>query len=249
MTSASRATAPMRVPVVTAITLTLTAATTATRLRGPAVVHVLRRDPTALRSGQVWRLLSPVLVQTDRSAVVVLATFVLCAAIGVFGEQVFPRGEWITLYVVGALVGHGIGEAFQPRQGGTSVAFAAILGGLAACPPARGAGAATRSDRSRPCDSARSTPARRHSRPAVPHRPCRRHDLVPAPPPSRCRSTGLHDTGVTLARGGAGDVHATGSRTLSGNPNRRRALSNTTARATSSSTSRRRASRTLFEFG
>ncbi len=132
MTSASRATAPMRVPVLTAITLTLTAATTATRLRGPAVVHVLRRDPTALRSGQVWRLLSPVLVQTDRSAVVVLATFVLCAAIGVFGEQVFPRGEWITLYVVGALVGHGIGEAFQPRQGGTSVAFVAILGGLAA---------------------------------------------------------------------------------------------------------------------
>ena len=132
MTSASRAPSSMRFPVLTAVTLTLTAATTATRLRGPAVVHALRRDPTALRSGQVWRLLSPVLVQTDRSAVVVLATFVLCAAIGVFGEQVFPRGQWITLYLVGALVGHGIGEAFQPRQGGTSVAFAAILGGLAA---------------------------------------------------------------------------------------------------------------------
>lgn len=132
MTSASHAPVQKRFPVLTVLTLTLTAATTATRLRGPGVVHALRRDPTALRSGQVWRLLSPVLVQTDRSAVVVIATFVLCAAIGVFGEQVFSRGQWITLYLVGALVGHGIGEAFQPRQGGTSVAFAAILGGLAA---------------------------------------------------------------------------------------------------------------------
>ena len=89
MTSASRAPVPMRFPILTVVTLTLTAATTATRFRGPGAVHALRRDPTALRSGQVWRLLSPVLVQTDRSAVVVIATFVLCAAIGVFGEQVF----------------------------------------------------------------------------------------------------------------------------------------------------------------
>jgi hypothetical protein len=34
--------------------------------------------------------------------------------------------------VCGALAGHGLGEAFQPLQGGTSVAFVGILGGLGA---------------------------------------------------------------------------------------------------------------------
>ena len=58
--------------------------------------------------------------------------FVLCAVIGVAAEQLLPRAEWILLYVVGVLVGHGIGEVFQPHQSGTSVAFAAVLGGIAA---------------------------------------------------------------------------------------------------------------------
>jgi rhomboid protease GluP len=119
-------------PVLTAATLTLTAAVTATRLGGPEVTDALRRDPTALGSGEVWRLLSPVLVQTDRSFVVVIAVFAVCAVIGVLGERLFCRRQWIALYLLGALVGHGIGEVFQPRQGGTSVAFAAVLGGLAA---------------------------------------------------------------------------------------------------------------------
>ena len=119
-------------PILTLITLGLTAAATATRLGGPAVLVALRRDPAELRSGQVWRLFSPVLVQSDESAVIVLATFALCAVIGVLGERVFSRKRWLTLYVLGVLVGHGIGEAFQPLEGGTSVAFAAILGGLAA---------------------------------------------------------------------------------------------------------------------
>jgi hypothetical protein len=40
--------------------------------------------------------------------------------------------RWLALYVAGALAGHAVGEAFQPLQGGTSVAFVRILGGLAA---------------------------------------------------------------------------------------------------------------------
>jgi hypothetical protein len=55
-----------------------------------------------------------------------------CAVIGVIGERVFSRPRWAALYLVGVLAGHGIGEVFQPRQGGTSVAFAGVLGGLAA---------------------------------------------------------------------------------------------------------------------
>jgi rhomboid protease GluP len=123
---------PGRFPVLTAVTLTLTVTLTATRLGGTGVEHALRRDPDALGSGELWRLLSPVLVQTDPSWFAVVSVFVTCAVIGVIGERVFSRPRWAALYLVGALAGHGIGEVFQPRQGGTSVAFAGVLGGLAA---------------------------------------------------------------------------------------------------------------------
>lgn len=121
-----------RFPILTAVTLFLTAAVTASRLAGPGVVEALRRDPSALRSGQLWRLLSPVLVQTDRSVLVVVGVLVAAAVVGAVAEQLFTPGRWIALYLVGALVGHGLGEVFQPLQGGTSVAFTALLGGLAA---------------------------------------------------------------------------------------------------------------------
>jgi rhomboid protease GluP len=114
------------------VTLGTTAAVTATRLWTPDVMEALWRDPGALGSGQLWRLLSPVLVQSDDSVLVVIAVFALCAVIGVLGERVFPPRRWIALYLLGALVGHGIGEVFQPDGGGTSVAFMGILGGLAA---------------------------------------------------------------------------------------------------------------------
>jgi hypothetical protein len=118
--------------VLTAITIGSTAAVTASRLTGTAVLGALRRDPAALKTGQVWRLVSPVLVQSDHSVAVVVATLATCTVVGALGEQVFSRRRWLTLYLLGALVGHGIGELFQPLQSGTSVAFAAILGGLAA---------------------------------------------------------------------------------------------------------------------
>jgi hypothetical protein len=77
-------------------------------------------------------LISPVLVQSDSSPVNVVLVFVVCAAIGIYGERFLSRRRWLTLYLCGALAGHAIGEAFQPLEGGTSVAFVGILGGLAA---------------------------------------------------------------------------------------------------------------------
>ena len=119
-------------PVLTGIALTATLLGTLTRLIGPGVFDSLRRDPTELGQGQLWRLLTPVLVQGDHSLLAIIGVFVLCAVIGVAGEWLLPRSEWLLLYLLGALAGHGIGETFQPHQSGMSVAFAGILGGLGA---------------------------------------------------------------------------------------------------------------------
>ena len=121
-----------RVPVLTTVALTTTLLGTLTRLSGDGVFHAVRRDPSALGDGQLWRLISPVLVQGDHSLVAVVSVFALCGVIGVVGERLMPPGEWLLLYLLGALAGHGIGEAFQPHQSGMSVAFFGILGGLAA---------------------------------------------------------------------------------------------------------------------
>lgn len=121
-----------RFPVLTASTLGLTALITATRLFTDGPLDALRRDPSALGDGQLWRLISPVLVQSDSSPVNVVLVFVACAAIGIYGERFLSRRRWLTLYLCGALAGHAIGEAFQPLEGGTSVAFVGILGGLGA---------------------------------------------------------------------------------------------------------------------
>jgi membrane associated rhomboid family serine protease len=121
-----------RLPVLTITTLGLSVAFTATRLFGDGPLDALRRDPTALGHGQVWRLVSPVLVQSDPALAGVALVFVACAMIGAFAERILSPGRWLTLYFCGALTGHAVGEAFQPLQGGTSVAFVGILGGLAA---------------------------------------------------------------------------------------------------------------------
>jgi len=120
------------VPVLTAIALTATLLGTITRLFGPGAFDALRRDPTQLGHGQLWRLLTPVLVQGDHSLLAIVVVFILCAVIGAAGEWLLPRTEWLLLYLLGALVGHGVGEFFQPHQSGVSVAFAGILGGVAA---------------------------------------------------------------------------------------------------------------------
>ena len=119
-------------PLLTASTLGASALVTATRLFTDVPLDALRRDPSALGHGQIWRLISPVLVQSDSSVVSVVLVFATCAAIGVYAEHFLSAGRWLTLYLCGALAGHGIGEAFQPLQGGTSVAFVGILGGLSA---------------------------------------------------------------------------------------------------------------------
>jgi rhomboid protease GluP len=101
----------------------------------PAVFSSLRRDPDALLHGEVWRLLSPVLIQADalehdgwwRA----LAVLVMVAAILSVAERNFGARRSLILYGVGALVGHGVGELWQPYGSGCSVAGCGVLGGLA----------------------------------------------------------------------------------------------------------------------
>jgi hypothetical protein len=101
----------------------------------PAVFTSLRRDPSALAHGEVWRVLSPVLVQADilqpggwwRT----IAVFALVAATLAVAQRTFGSVHALILYGVGAVVGHGIGQLWQPYGSGCSVAGCGALGGVA----------------------------------------------------------------------------------------------------------------------
>lgn len=90
----------------------------------------VRRDPEALVHGQVWRLISPVLVQPD-SWFSVITLGLTAAVVGTFAERTFGTWRVVVLLVAGALAGHGIGELWQPYSGGVSVAFCGPIGAVA----------------------------------------------------------------------------------------------------------------------
>ena len=60
----------------------------------PGIVTSLRRDPDGLRPGQLWRVVSPGLVQPDPVGTSI-AVFVMVAIDGVLAERTFQRRHWL----------------------------------------------------------------------------------------------------------------------------------------------------------
>jgi rhomboid protease GluP len=125
-----------RAPGLAALALVPTVVLTVAARFYPALFDALRRDPTALGRGEVWRLVSPVLVQADVLQAGglwrTMAVFVLVAGILAVGERAFGVGTTVLLYAIGAVVGHAVGEVWQPYASGCSVAGCGVLGGIVA---------------------------------------------------------------------------------------------------------------------
>ncbi|MFH8339389.1 rhomboid family intramembrane serine protease [Streptomyces sp. AM6-12] len=119
-----------RVPPVTAVLFLVTVAMTAAQFAFPAVLRALRRDPGALCSGEWWRALSPLLVQSPgRQA---LVTVPAVAALGIPAERIYGAWGTLALYLVPAAVGEGLGYVRQPHGAGDSNAVLGPAGGLVA---------------------------------------------------------------------------------------------------------------------
>jgi membrane associated rhomboid family serine protease len=97
----------------------------------PQIVPALWRDPKALASGQVWRLVSPLLVQSD-GLVAFITVFAGLLLVGVVVERLYGHLRWIILFFVGGLAGEIAGYAWQPYSSGTSVGVLGLVGGLVA---------------------------------------------------------------------------------------------------------------------
>jgi membrane associated rhomboid family serine protease len=118
-------------PLLTAAVWLVTATVSAIALLDHPVMRALQRNPSALRHGEIWRVLSPLLVQSDGWAQYA-DNLAFTAVIGFFAERAFGRGRWLALYLAGGLVGQLLGYVWEPPGGGNSVAVCGLAGGLLA---------------------------------------------------------------------------------------------------------------------
>lgn len=120
-----------RVPFATAAVLALSVTLTCASHFVPSIGEALQRNPSALMSGEVWRVVTPLFVQPDPWPITV-SIWGLLIVCGIAVEQLFGFAGWLALYATGAAVGEIAGYVWQPFGSGGSVAVAALLGGLIA---------------------------------------------------------------------------------------------------------------------
>ncbi|MGA4932894.1 hypothetical protein ACPCBC_22180 [Streptomyces incarnatus] len=115
-------------PSATAAVFLATGAVTVAQFAFPEVFEALRRDPGALASGEWWRALSPLLVQSPgRQA---LVTVPAVAALGIPVERIYGAKDMLALYLVPVADGEGLGYARQPHGAGNSIAALGLACGL-----------------------------------------------------------------------------------------------------------------------
>lgn len=120
-----------RPPVATVLSLAVIAAFMVLQTVEPAVLAALRRDLPALQAGEWWRLLTPLLVQSDGWPQFAF-NFAGLAILGAAIERRCGWAWWIVLLLAGAAAGEAAGYAWDPRGAGSSVAVCGLVGGLLA---------------------------------------------------------------------------------------------------------------------
>jgi len=114
--------------VATTILIVLTVLTFGLQLAYPEVLYALRRDAVAMRSGEWWRLITPLFVQP--SGVGQFGFNLLFLAVFLpMGERIYGARIWL-LYFVPGLVGQFVNFWWDPHGGGSSPAIFGVMGSV-----------------------------------------------------------------------------------------------------------------------
>jgi membrane associated rhomboid family serine protease len=118
-----------RIPVLTAAAVAVAAVAAVVQYAVPAVVPVLERGP--LDTGEWWRLVTPLLVQT-LGWYQVVTNLVTLALVGAVAEPLLGRWRWVVLFVAGTVAGQVAAYAWHEPGGGDSIAICGLAGGVVA---------------------------------------------------------------------------------------------------------------------
>jgi len=114
--------------VATAILITLTALMYGLQLAYPALVGALGRDLPALKQGELWRLVTPLFIQSRGTGQFVFNMLFLVTFLPM-AERLFGAKVW-ALYFVPGVVGEIVNYAWDPHGGGSSPAIFGVMGAL-----------------------------------------------------------------------------------------------------------------------
>ena len=121
---------PRQLPLLTVAVAAVTAATSVTGLLVEPVLLALRRDPAGLAGGQLWRLLTALLVQ-DGGVPGTVFNLLGLSVVGIAAERRLGRPVWVLAYLTGGLTGELVGWAgWQPIGAGNSVGVCGLAGAL-----------------------------------------------------------------------------------------------------------------------
>lgn len=118
------------VPILTITATSLAGVAAVAQYTIAAMVPALQREPGGLRSGQWWRLVTPLLVQT-LGWYQVVTNLVTLMLFGVIVEWLLGRWRWALLFAAGTAAGQAAAYAWHEPGGGDSIAICGLAAGAA----------------------------------------------------------------------------------------------------------------------
>jgi membrane associated rhomboid family serine protease len=117
-----------QLPVTSILLIGITALITGLQFFFPEILSALRRDPEGLRTGEWWRMVTPLFVQAEG--------WPQCLANGIAALLFCPLGEklygkrMLALYFIAGVTGEIVGYIQNSHGAGSSVGICGVMGGL-----------------------------------------------------------------------------------------------------------------------
>lgn len=118
-----------RHPVITAVAVGIATVAGVLQYAVAGMIPLLERDPDALGRGELWRLISPLLVQT-LGWYQLLPNLITLALFGWLVEWLLGRRWWFALFAAGTIGGQLAAYSWGIGGGGNSIAICGLAGGL-----------------------------------------------------------------------------------------------------------------------
>jgi membrane associated rhomboid family serine protease len=121
-------TANRPLPIAAILLIGVTAVITALQFPFPEILATFRRNPDALRSGEWWRMVTPLFVQSDgwiQCLVNGIAALMFCPLV----EKLYGQ-RMLALYFIPGIAGEIVGYMQNSRGAGSSLGIGGVMGGL-----------------------------------------------------------------------------------------------------------------------
>ena len=131
-----------RVPVATIVALVVVGVPTLLQFTAvPSLLDALERDRERIFDGELWRLVTPIVVQ-DSGATGTITNLLSLALIGVIAEWIWGPARWVLIGLGSALLAELWGLLVDPVGAGNSVVVYGLAASVAVAAVVRGRGPA-----------------------------------------------------------------------------------------------------------